>query len=54
MNYYSGVDYSGVPGEPIFINSNLILREPAVSWKKTEERQNRRRQCPLNPGVFRN
>lgn len=31
VNYYSGIDYSSVPGEAIFINSNLILREPTVS-----------------------
>lgn len=39
VNYYGGIDYSSVPGEPIFINSNLILRKAAVSWKKAEERQ---------------
>ena len=31
VNYYSSIDYSGVPGEAIFINSNLILTELAVS-----------------------
>lgn len=31
VNYYSGIDYTGAPGEAIFINSNLILTEPAVS-----------------------
>lgn len=31
MNYYSGIDYSRAPGEAIFINSNLILTESAVS-----------------------
>ncbi len=31
VNYYSSIYYSGAPGEAIFINSNLILTEPAVS-----------------------
>lgn len=31
VNYYSSIDYSTAPGEAIFINSNLILTEPAVS-----------------------
>lgn len=31
VNYYSSIDYSGAAGEAIFINSNLILTEPAVS-----------------------
>lgn len=35
VNYNGGIDYSRVPGEAIFINSNLILTEPAVSWRRT-------------------
>lgn len=31
VNYYGRIDYSSAPGEAIFINSNLILTEPAVS-----------------------
>lgn len=31
VTYYTSIDYSRVPGEAIFINSNLILREHAVS-----------------------
>lgn len=43
VNYYSSIDYSGVPGEAIFINSNLILTEPAVSWRRTLLRRGRTR-----------
>lgn len=31
VNYYSSIDYGSAPGKAIFINSNLILTEPAVS-----------------------
>jgi len=30
VNYYTSIDYSSAPGEAIFINSNLILTEPAM------------------------
>lgn len=50
VNYYSGIDYSGAPGEAIFINSNLISTEPAsVSRRRRPSlrgRQGPRRQSP--------
>lgn len=54
MNYYSSIDYSGVPGEAIFINSNLILTEPVLSWRKTEVRRGRTRgDSAQNSGYLR-
>lgn len=47
MSYTSGVDYDRLPGEAIFINSNLISTEPAsVKEKDSADRptgQRRRR-----------
>lgn len=34
MSYTSGVDYDRLPGEAIFINSNLISTEPASVKEK--------------------
>lgn len=31
VNYYTRIDYGRAAGEAIFINSNLILTDPAVS-----------------------
>lgn len=34
VTYYTSIDYSRVPGKAIFINSNLILSEQAVSARE--------------------
>lgn len=53
VNYNGGIDYSRVPGEAIFINSNLILTELAVSWRRTfYEGETEPEERPLKTGYW--